>query len=231
MNLLIYSDESGVFDKEHNKYFVFGGLIFLSKNEKEIQARKYSSVEKNIRKASSHYKNIELKASVLEAKHKGSIYRSLNSCIKFAGIVNQANVTSEIYDNKKTKQRYMDYVFKISLKRALEHLISDGKIIPDEVENMHLYSDEHSTATNGRYELKESLEKEFKLGVVNFERMRYFPPLFKKMQSLELNFCDSKTTTLVRAADIVANNIYHKVVTEKELITDPSKNLYITYFP
>ena len=29
MNIYIYSDESGVFDKEHNDYFVFGGLIFL----------------------------------------------------------------------------------------------------------------------------------------------------------------------------------------------------------
>ena len=31
MNIYIYSDESGVFDKEHNDYFVFGGLILLGK--------------------------------------------------------------------------------------------------------------------------------------------------------------------------------------------------------
>lgn len=35
MNLYIYSDESGVFDNKHEKYFVFGGLIFLSKFEKD----------------------------------------------------------------------------------------------------------------------------------------------------------------------------------------------------
>ena len=29
MDLFIYSDESGVFDKEHNEIYVYGGLIFL----------------------------------------------------------------------------------------------------------------------------------------------------------------------------------------------------------
>ena len=29
MNIYVYSDESGVFDKEHNDYVVFGGLILL----------------------------------------------------------------------------------------------------------------------------------------------------------------------------------------------------------
>lgn len=28
MNIFVYSDESGVFDKIHNKIFVFGGAIF-----------------------------------------------------------------------------------------------------------------------------------------------------------------------------------------------------------
>lgn len=36
MNIYIYSDESGVFDKEHNDYFVFGGLIFWEQKTKKI---------------------------------------------------------------------------------------------------------------------------------------------------------------------------------------------------
>ena len=31
MDLFVYSDESGVFDSAHNKYFVFAGLILLGK--------------------------------------------------------------------------------------------------------------------------------------------------------------------------------------------------------
>lgn len=36
MDLFIYSDESGVFDKVHNEIFVYGGLIFLGKEEKDV---------------------------------------------------------------------------------------------------------------------------------------------------------------------------------------------------
>ena len=49
MNIYVYSDESGVFDKEHNDYFVFAGLICIGTNEKEIWSRKYSAVEKTLR--------------------------------------------------------------------------------------------------------------------------------------------------------------------------------------
>lgn len=49
MDLFIYSDESGVFDKVHNEIFVYGGLIFLSKEEKDDYNRKYLTAEKAIR--------------------------------------------------------------------------------------------------------------------------------------------------------------------------------------
>ncbi|SNU06231.1 hypothetical protein SAMN06297422_10696 [Lachnospiraceae bacterium] len=45
MNIWVYSDESGVFDKTHNDYYVFAGVIYLDKEEKEIATRKYIHVE------------------------------------------------------------------------------------------------------------------------------------------------------------------------------------------
>lgn len=38
MNIYIYSDESGVFDKKHNNIYVFGGVIIIGSKEKEIRA-------------------------------------------------------------------------------------------------------------------------------------------------------------------------------------------------
>ena len=49
MQLYVYSDESGVFDKIHNDIFVFGGLIFLDKENKDIFARRYLKAERDIR--------------------------------------------------------------------------------------------------------------------------------------------------------------------------------------
>lgn len=46
MNIYIYSDESGVLDKQHNLYYVFGGLIFLSPSERETCSRRFKAAEK-----------------------------------------------------------------------------------------------------------------------------------------------------------------------------------------
>lgn len=68
--------------------------------------------------------------------------------------------------------------------------------------------DEHTTATNGRYELREALENEFKNGTYNMTWEKYFPPLFPGMKSVDLKLKDSKQDALIRAADIVANRLY-----------------------
>lgn len=72
MNIFVYSDESGVFDKEHNDYFVFGGVILIGSNEKEVWSRKYSSVEKMLRKNKGVPSDYELKATQITNKEKVS---------------------------------------------------------------------------------------------------------------------------------------------------------------
>lgn len=42
MDIFVYSDESGVFDVDHNDIFVFGGIILLGKGAKDDCARKYA---------------------------------------------------------------------------------------------------------------------------------------------------------------------------------------------
>lgn len=212
MDLFIYSDESGVFDKEHNEIYVYGGLIFLGKDEKDIYSRKYLAAEKCIRQSGKYSLREELKACKISNKEKGKLYRSLNNTIRFGVVINQKKVLERIFLSKKDKQRYLDYAYKIGLKKALQRLIEERKISQKEIGTIHIYNDEHSTATNGRYELREGLEQEFKLGTYNFKYDRYFPPLFEKMGGVELKFCNSSTTTLIRAADIVANKLYYRAL-------------------
>lgn len=63
MNIYIYSDESGVFDKYHNDYFVFAGLVFLLETDSNECARRYAASEKNIRKTEKVSHNKEVKSS------------------------------------------------------------------------------------------------------------------------------------------------------------------------
>ena len=208
MNIYICSDESGVFDKVHNDYFVFGGLVILGTPSKEIWSRRYSHVENILRMSKDVSKDYELKATQIANKEKGRLFRSLNECYKFGVVIKEQAVLDRIFYSKKDKQRYLDYAYKIAVKRFFEDFIQKGIIIPSAVERLYFYADEHTTATNGIYELREALEQEFKFGTFNYKYDRYYPPIFSKMQSVSFEYCNSQTKLLVRAADIVANKIY-----------------------
>lgn len=215
MNIFVYADESGVFDKKHEKYFVFGGLIFLDKEQRNVMARKYIHAELCIKESGNYSVQEELKASKVSNKEKGKLFRSLNQVHKFAVVIHQENVRDTIYNNKKSKQRYLDYVFKIGLKRSFQKLNDLGQLSLDDIDNIYVCVDEHTTATDGLYELRESLQEEFKYGTHNFEYNKFFPPLCPNVKSVELKYCNSSTVTLIRGADIVANKVYYMANSRK----------------
>ena len=170
-----------------------------------------------------------MKASKISNKEKGKLYRSLNNAIKFGVIINQENVLDRIFLSKKDRQRYLDFAYKVGLKKAIQALISENKICAADIRNIHVFNDEHTTATNGRYELREALEREFKTGTYNWNYDKYFPPLLPEMSGgIDLFFCNSSTTTLVRAADIIANRIYHAVLSNK---IDSLNGIYLSTLP
>lgn len=209
MTIFVYADESGVFDQAHQSYFVFGGVIYLTKDARDIERRKYASVENGIRLREPSLANLELKASVLSPSLKGSLYRSLNQGFRFAVNVRLHSLNARIFDDKKSKQRYLDYAFKIGLKREFQKLIKDGILDPSIATKLIVVMDEHSTATNGRYEMKEGLEQEFKIGTFNYEWQRFYPPILPNLTGVEFLMKDSSKETLIRAADIVANRAYY----------------------
>lgn len=211
MNIFVYGDESGVFDNKHNDVFVFGGLIFLNKESRDTEYRKFISAERSI----AHLYNAsspaqELKACRLSNKHKAGLFRSTNGLIRYAFIVDQLRVNENIFNNKKSKQRYLDYVYKVGLKNVFGRLISGGIINPDDVDNIYIRFDEHTTATDGRYELKEGIEEEFKSGTYNYRYNTFHAPVFPNMSgSVNLQFRDSRTDAMIRASDIIANQAFY----------------------
>ena len=212
MDLFIYSDESGVFDYKHNDYFVFGGLVCFGKEEKDLNARKYSHVEKVLRNSLGVSKEKEIKASLVKNADKGKLFRSLNRTFKFCVVIKQKRLKPEIYESKKHKQRYLDYAYKMCLKRLLQMLIQKDLLDSKTIDSIHVYVDEHTTATDGLYELRENLLNEFKYGTFNGSWGKYFEPIFPLLKGLDVHFCDSKNVLLVRAADIVANHCYHNII-------------------
>lgn len=221
MNIFVYADESGVFDRTHNNVFVFGGLIFLGKDERDEGQRRYRSVERVQRRGGAAHGHREMKAIYLTNKEKSSMFRAMSPYHRFGVVVNQQNVLTSIFENKKSKQRYLDYVFKRGLKSALQNMLIRQEIKAENIESIYVFMDEHTTATDGRYELRESLENEFKNGTYNRNWDRAFPPLFTDMKTVELQLKDSCQDSLVRAADITANRLYYAAISKQyDLVKD-----------
>lgn len=228
MNIYIYSDESGVFDKDHNEIFVFSGLIILGEKEKFKISNQYIHAEKEIRKAGEYTKGCELKACILSNKHKGKLFRSLNKCHKFNIVIKQSSCLTSVFADKKTKQRYLDFAYKLAVKKALEKMLRDNIIHEEDIECINFYVDEHNTATNGRYELRESLEQELKIGTHNWNYDTFYPAIFPNIKSINLAFCNSQKQTLIRAADIIANRVYYYALNDRNKIKTIA-NMYTTY--
>lgn len=231
MEIFVYSDESGVFDKVHNELFVFGGLIFLGKNNKDIASRKYIKAEGVIRDKHQYKKDKELKACLINKSDKLKLFRSLNNCFKFGTVIYQNEVMDQVFADKKDKQRYLDYAYKIAVKRALESLIELSVFNPADISAIHFYTDEHSTATNGRYELREALYGELIKGTFNYNYHCYYAPILSPSTHLDLHYCDSKRITLVRAADIVANRLLFLSTKDDWVKMRAIKNFHIITLP
>lgn len=227
MELYIYSDESGVLDKIHNDYYTYGGLIFTTKENRDAYSRKYLSAERKI--ANAYEKNMELKACRIKNKDKNKLYKVVRPCIKFGSIINQKKLLDQLFDNKKSKQRYLDYAYKIALKHAFQSMSAVGTLNLSEVNKLNIFVDEHTTATNGMYELRESLLQEFKYGTFNMHYNKYYPPIFNNLQDISLQYCNSEKKPLIRAADIVANRLYYAATNHIRI--DPKSELYIKWLP
>lgn len=227
MELYIYSDESGVFDNKHNQYYTYGGLIIVGKELRDNVARKYVGAEKNIAKA--YPSGMELKAALVSNRHKSKLYGAVKPYNKFGAIITQANVHEKIFAHKASKQRYLDYVYKMALKNAFIEMEAANIIKFDDVTGLNVYVDEHTTATDGRYELRQALLQEFKIGTFNMEWNIFYKPIFPNLQDVKLQYCNSSKVPLVRAADIVANHLYYLSTSRQRI--DTENHLFVKRFP
>lgn len=173
MKIFIYADESGVFDVKHYDYYVFAWVLCLGK-EAENTARKYLAIEKNLKEKDTYSGLDELKAFNLWPNHKMQLYRSLNSVYRGSVVIDQNRVNKNIFAVKKTKQRFLDYAFKRGVKEHLMKLVANGDLRDVDVKHLRFALDEHTTATNGKYELKEALIEELKHGTFNYTYQCFF---------------------------------------------------------
>lgn len=218
VNLYIYSDESGVFDQEHYEWYAFGGVVFLDGESLNKCHNEFLALEQMIRRSRGFSESLELKSSMMRNSDRRRLYNAAKNSVKFGVLIDNRRVLGKVFEEKKIKQRFLDYAYMEAIKNCFEGLVSDGLIEPNEVQNIRFYIDEHTTATNGKYELLSALEQEFKYGAFNNDWTAWTRPIFPAVQTVRLKYCNSALEPLVRMADIVANKVLNTGKTGRDIV-------------
>lgn len=205
--VIFFFDDSGVLHKhEPSGYFVYAGYVFTDRKSLEKARRQYIHANKILKTALG--RTDELKAATLENKHRRSLFKSVEKYDSVSVVVNISRVYNHILSDKKSICRYKDYVLKRCVKNKLQTLINTDTISPNEDILISIYIDEQLTATNGYYDLRDSIKEELQHGIANFDYGIRHSRLFNANVTVQIYYCDSSANYMIQASDILANRIW-----------------------
>lgn len=218
--IYFFFDDSGTLHRNENSgFFVYAGYVFVGNNDKENAKRQYRKLCKDIRDSNEY--SGELKAYFLEKKHKRALVKVLSMYESISCSVDISRVHQNILSEKLSRFRYKDYIIKRLVKAKINDLIRRGIISAHEDIELFINIDEQHTATNGWYDLKNSIKEELVNGIFNFDYGRTYPPILHGNLTLRIKYCDSKNNYLIQASDIIANYIWHLCIGDIKMLDLP----------
>lgn len=227
-NVYFFFDDSGVLHKnESSGFFVYAGYVFTGRKDVDNAKRKYIAANKKIKQATRI--DSELKAAVLSNQYKRSLFNSIRNYDSVSVAVEICRVYDYILDDKKSRCRYKDYILKRCVKRKLLHLINNGVLNSHDDINLWINIDEQLTATNGYYDLRDSIREELQHGIKNFDYGFTHEKVFHGKVTVDIKYCESKTNYLIQASDIIANRIWTSYRLDKPELRDISNHLALTF--
>lgn len=226
--VIFFFDDSGVLHKNStSKYFVYAGYVFTGRKELNSAKRKYMHVNKALKKSLD--RTDELKASNLKPKHRHSLFVAVKDYDSVSAVVKLSRVYDYILSDKKSICRYKDYVLKRCVKDKLKRLILDGRISKDEDIMISIYIDQQLTATDGYYDLRDSIREELQHGIVNFNYGIRHSHLFDANVIVNIEYCDSSRNYMIQASDILANRIWSSYVSGNEKWRKIDNHITLTF--
>ena len=99
-------------------------------------------------------------------------------------------------------------MLKRCVKNKLEDFIRRGVLSRTDDVDIAIYLDEQLTATNGYYDLRDSIVEELRHGIINFNYGVVHNNVFAGNVKVSIEYCESKNNYLIQASDIIANRIW-----------------------
>ncbi len=192
---------------------VYGGLVFLSKREKDKFITQYRSIVNEIKcsyckhRENCNKKCPEIKNTNIKPKHKRRIMNYLHKYYIVALVIKNEEVYDYIKNNKAAKGRFLDYSMRRMIKEIIKRLISLKMVDSNKDIRLILNIDQQSTKNNGYYNLKDGLLEELKYGITSFNYAATFLPIIFGKLEIKLMYQASDKCYVVQAADLLAGTI------------------------
>ncbi len=210
--IYINLDDSGKLTTKE-KISVYGGLVFLSKKEKDKFITQYRSIINNIKcKYCDHKDNCnkkcpEIKNTNIQKNDKRRIMNYIKKYYVVALVIKNDNVYEHIKNSKAAKGRFIDYAIRRMIKEMIKSLIKCNSIDPYKPIRLIINIDQQSTKSNGYYNLHDGLIEELKYGIINYNYANTINPVVYSDLEIKVSYQDSGKSYVVQAADLLAGTI------------------------
>lgn len=226
--IYINLDDSGKLTTKE-RISVYGGLVFLSKKEKDKFITQYRSIIDSIKcnycdskKDSCDNNCPEIKNTNITSKDKRRIMNYIKKYYVVALVIKNDKVYDHIKSNKAAKGRFTDYAIRRMIKEIIKSLIKCNSIDPNNPIRIIINIDQQSTKSNGYYNLQDGLVEELKYGIVNYNYSSTINPIVHSELEIKVYYQDSGKSYVVQAADLLAGTIRRSVLNKQ--------NEYLTKF-
>lgn len=206
----IYMDDSGKMTHAE-KCCSYGGVYFKNRNDRDNFKRLYVDIIKDNKckfcecdKTNCAHDCPEIKSNNTNTKFRRRIVNLIKNseyAHSFATTIYNRDIPLEVLNVKHSRGRRTDYYQKRIIKEIVKKLIAEKDIDPYKHLTLIIRIDESPQATNGKYDLKESIIEEFLYGITNFDYGCTFPPILFGGLKVDLDYVNSKETALVQASD------------------------------
>lgn len=210
--IYINLDDSGKLTTKE-EISVYGGLVFLSKNEKDKFITQYRSIINEIKcdycshSSCCNQKCPEIKNTNIKTKDKRRLMNYIKKYYVIALVIKNNEVYQHIKKDKAAKGRFIDYAIRRMIKESIKSLIRYKSINPNQPIKIIINIDQQSTKSNGYYNLRAGLIEELKYGIINYNYATTISPIIHSDLEVLVSYQDSGKSYVVQAADLLAGTI------------------------
>lgn len=208
--IYIYMDDSGKMSHAE-KCCSYGGVYFKNRKDRDNFKRLYIDIIKDNKcrfcrnsKESCNHECPEIKSNNTSPKFRRRIVNLIKNseyANSFATTIYNRDIPIEVLNVKHSRGRRTDYYQKRIIKDIIKKLIIEKEIDPYKHLTLIIRIDESPQATDGKYNLEESIIEEFLYGITNYDYGCTFPPILFGGLKVDLRYVDSKENALVQSSD------------------------------